>query len=416
NPMMKVIGLTATPYRMDSGSLIDPEEGTIFTDLCYDIELGFLVEQGYLSPLQSKKPTAVFDLSDLKPKSRGDWTESDLSEVVDTDKNNGPAVAEMYQLAHDRKKWLVFAVNVAHAHNLNRLISAGGRKSRVIEGSMDKATRAQYIAMYQRGELDCLVNVNVLSVGFDAPDVDMLALCRPTQSVGLYVQQLGRGLRISPGKHDCLVLDFAGNIAAHGPVDCIPTLPPKRKKKVQNEDGEEMAPGKVCGNPECEQFVHASVRVCPHCGHEFPKAEIAIEEEAETEAVMTLTRDVTVKPWKEVKSRVFTIHTPAGEGRISSIKCRTTVQRTKKMEAAANEFICVEHSGRAGAAAREWWIKQGGHFPAPTTLDEFMGRQDELYRLTHAIIVRDGNFWNITEHGHFDALAQTDDYEVVADE
>ncbi|MFK7944201.1 MAG: DEAD/DEAH box helicase, partial [Paracoccaceae bacterium] len=156
NPMMKVIGLTATPYRMDSGSLIDPEEGTIFTDLCYDIELGFLVEQGYLSPLQSKKPTAVFDLSDLKPKTRGDWTESDLSEVVDTDKNNGPAVAEMYQLAHDRKKWLVFAVNVAHAHNLNRLISAGGRKSRVIEGSMDKATRAQYIAMYQRGELDCL--------------------------------------------------------------------------------------------------------------------------------------------------------------------------------------------------------------------------------------------------------------------
>ncbi len=101
----------------------------------------------------------------------------------------------------------------------------------------------------------------MLTTGFDAPATDLIAMLRPTKSAGLYVQIVGRGCRLAPGKDNCLILDFAGNIARHGPIDAIT---PKRPGKGEPED----APVKTC--PECKSIVHAAVRQCPDCGYVFP--------------------------------------------------------------------------------------------------------------------------------------------------
>ena len=109
--------------------------------------------------------------------------------------------------------------------------------------------------------------MGVLTTGFNAPGVDLIAMLRPTKSTGLYVQMAGRGTRLAPGKADCLVLDFAGNVARHGPIDAVK---PKRPGT-----GEGEAPVKVC--PDCQSILATAVRVCPDCGHAFPPPKVQVE-------------------------------------------------------------------------------------------------------------------------------------------
>src|SRR5262249_55141403 len=111
-----------------------------------------------------------------------------------------------------------------------------------------------------------LVNVNVLTTGFDAPNVDCVVLLRPTLSPGLYYQMVGRGFRLHPSKHDCLVLDFGGNVLRHGPVDQLSVRTPAK-------NGNGVGPLKAC--PGCGSLVHTGYARCPHCGHAFPPPERA---------------------------------------------------------------------------------------------------------------------------------------------
>ena len=127
------------------------------------------------------------------------------------------------------------------------------------------AERDRVIAAFKRGDIRCLTNANVLTTGFNAPGVDLIAMLRPTKSVGLYVQMIGRGTRLANGKDNCLVLDFAGNVERHGPIDRIDG----RKRKKDDEEG--AAPVKTC--PDCQTIVHASTRLCPTCGYRVPAAE-----------------------------------------------------------------------------------------------------------------------------------------------
>ena len=133
-----------------------------------------------------------------------------------------------------------------------------------VEGAMDKATREKAIEEFTSGKALCATNVNVLSIGFDYPDIDCVVMLRPTLSTALYVQQAGRGLRIAPNKDRCLLLDFAGNVRRHGPIGMLSSIP---KDKTKGE-GTGIPPMKTC--PECLELLLASTRVCPTCGHEFP--------------------------------------------------------------------------------------------------------------------------------------------------
>ena len=219
NPHVRVIGLTATPYRLDSGRL-DQGEDALFGGIAYDIPIGMLVERGHLAPLISKRPGMVFDLKGLHTR-MGDYIEKELSDRFATDEITRAAVAEIVTLGADRRAWIAFCISVEHAHAVAAEMRKHGITTETVTGATPKDARARILRDYKAGRIRALTSVGVLTTGFDAPATDLLAFLRPTKSTGLYIQMAGRGMRPSPGKENCLVLDFAGNVARHGPVDAI---------------------------------------------------------------------------------------------------------------------------------------------------------------------------------------------------
>jgi DNA repair protein RadD len=258
NPQLKVIGLTATPYRLGHGYITDAP--AIFTDLLEPIEVLDLVKQGYLAPLRSLATATRFDLSEVK-KRGGEFVEADLEAAVNKADLNRSVAEEIYDKAEQRKSILVFCVSVAHAFAMRDALQALGVTTETIVGITPSDKRAKIIADFKAGKIRALTNANVLTTGFDAPNVDCIAACRPTLSTSLYVQMLGRGTRLKEDINDCLVLDFAGLTHTHGFFD-----DPLVKKPKKTEGGE--APVKAC--PECHELCYTAVRYCPNCGYEFP--------------------------------------------------------------------------------------------------------------------------------------------------
>jgi len=198
--------------------------------------------------------------------------------------------------------------------------------------------------------IQCLTNANVLTTGFNAPGVDLLAMLRPTKSAGLYVQIVGRGCRLAPGKTDCLVLDFAGNIARHGPIDAV-----KPKRPKGGEDG--VAPTKAC--PECDSIVHASVRTCPDCGHVFPPPELKIEAKASNLDILTSGKS----EWVPVTRVSYARHDKPGKP--PSLRVDYWSGLTHH-----SEWICIEHQGYPRQKAASWWANRAQGLPLPRRVDE----------------------------------------------
>lgn len=272
NPKLRVGGFTATPYRMQSGLIYG--QGQPFDELVYDADIRTLINSGYLSRLVSKDGGRP-DLTGVRI-TNGDYNSGDLDLALSDEDVVQHAVDEIIKYGQSRKAWLIFCSGVKHATIVSQELQRRGIEAPIIEGNTTDSERKGFIRRYLEGNLRCLININVLSVGFDAPHVDLLALLRPTLSPGLYYQQIGRGLRISPGKNDCLILDLAGNINRHGPID---TLNQRIKsKKSAKEKGE--APTKTC--PECSEIVPAQLQICSNCAFEFPKPKIAKHETTAT--------------------------------------------------------------------------------------------------------------------------------------
>jgi len=163
-----------------------------------------------------------------------------------------------------RNKWLIFCTGIKHAEQVKDELDALGISSACVFGSTPLAERTRIIEDYRADKIRALINVDVLTTGFNVPAIDLLIMLRPTESAGLYVQMIGRGMRRHPGKTDCLVLDYAGVTLRHGPIDAVD---PDRKIGK----GEGVAPSKLC--PTCGTFIAAGFRECPYCGHEFPAPE-----------------------------------------------------------------------------------------------------------------------------------------------
>ena len=259
NRGVKVVGLTATPYRLDSGWLHEGDNA-IFDGIAYDIPVADLMEQGFLAPVISKSGVKTIDLSNVG-KRGGEYIESELAKAASDPELVTETVAEIVRYGAERKAWLVFACGVNHAELLRAEFETHGIEADVVTGSDGMSARADKIERFRRGGSKCLINVNVLTTGFNVPHVDLVAIVRATESTGLYIQIVGRGTRIAPGKENCLVLDYGDNVMRHGFIDKI-----KPKIKGRTEDGE--APVKKC--PECLTVNHAAVRVCIECGHQFP--------------------------------------------------------------------------------------------------------------------------------------------------
>jgi DNA repair protein RadD len=261
NPLLRVVGLTATPYRLGHGLITD--KPAMFDDLIEPVSIEELVYKGHLSTLRSKVTSAKLDASGVH-KRGGEYIESELQAAVDTDVNNQRVVREVIELAGDRKAWLFFCAGVNHAQRVCDVLNDHGITSECVTGEKTKKERERILDDYKSGKIRALTNANVLTTGFDYPDIDLIAMLRPTMSASLYVQMAGRGMRPKSHTDHCLVLDFAGAVATHGPITAV--QPPKK-----GGDGNGEAPVKVCDN--CGELVHISVMICPECKTPFPAPE-----------------------------------------------------------------------------------------------------------------------------------------------
>jgi DNA repair protein RadD len=346
NANLKVIGLTATPFRTGEGRL--DGDGGLFDGVAYTADLAQLIKDGWLSPLVTKGTKQAIPTAGVK-KVAGEFAEGDLQRAAMGGDLVPAGVAEVVARAQDRRSWLVFCCGIDHANAVaHQLAAVHGIPCATVFGETDPGERDEAIAMFRSGELRALVNVNVLTTGFDAPGVDLLVMMRPTCSPVLYVQMVGRGLRRAPGKTDCLVLDFGGNMLRHGPIDCVEVRAPQK--------GELGVFAREC--PNCQTLVAINVGVCPTCGFEFavlagenvPDVDKRPDEESMLVAGMHPTGGIERWPVRVVR---YFRHERAGSGKPPSM----CVEYDCGVHRKARVWVCLEHAPGSYPMrkAHRWW-------------------------------------------------------------
>lgn len=219
HPQVCILGFTATPYRLDTGWIyqyhhegaLRSESERIFYLCIYEVTLGYMIKEGYLTqPVKIDSPVASYDFSELFDRfGNSTFPEVDLERVLKDQRRVTPGIVNnIVEISADRRGVMIFTATVSHAREVFSLLPES--VSALVLGSTAPEERDAIIARFKNEEIKFLVNVSVLTTGFDAPHVDVIALLRPTESVSLYQQIVGRGLRLSPGKEDCLILDYTG--------------------------------------------------------------------------------------------------------------------------------------------------------------------------------------------------------------
>lgn len=263
NPELRVIGLTATPFDGSANRTalhLMPADKRIFSGIGAEVTMGELLRDGYISPLTPYQPTAKLDTTGVAVDTRtGDFAMGQLQAAVDVDALNVAIATEIEGIFRDRRAVMVFCSGVDHALHVRDCLRAVGQDAETVLGDTLLAEREATINRFKDGRLKYIVACEVLLVGFDAPICDGIANLRPSKSALVWVQLCGRGMRLSPGKLDCLVCDFTDTSVEMGPLDEIEGNPPKLKT------GE--CPTKICDG--CFSVVLAGLRKCPVCGFEF---------------------------------------------------------------------------------------------------------------------------------------------------
>lgn len=373
NPYMKTVGFTATPFRLDSG-MLHKGDGALFHGIAYEMTILEAVQQGYLTEIVPKQTDTTLNVEGVGTRG-GEFIAGQLEAAVDIDATTQAAVREIIELGANRRSWLVFAAGVKHAEHIRDAIRAHGITAETVTGDTPTDERDRILRDFKAGRVRSLTNVSVLTTGFDAPGVDLIAMMRPTKSAGLYVQMLGRGTRLIDGaignlptpadrleaiaksaKPNCLMLDFAGNARRHGPVDRIKVSEPGK--------GEGEAPIKVC--PDCATICYAGVRVCPDCGHEFPPPEPEVSRAADTAPVLSSQIQT---EWVDVDRVDYARHDRKEPNSLRvEYTCGMSTHR---------EWVCFEHVGYARQKACAWWAERSSE-PVPATVGEALSACERL--------------------------------------
>ena len=380
NEYTKLIGLTATPYRLDSGVLHEGE-GALFDGISYEANVADLIEQGYLSRLTSKHGDDV-DLSGIKI-TAGEYNLGQLGERMSAMKLVERHADLIVERCAARKSWLIFSVTVEHASQMSAALSRRGIKASYVSGEDHNTWRDEKINAFKSGELRALVNCSILTTGFDHPALDAVVMLRPTMSPSLYVQMVGRGLRLADGKKDCLVLDFGGNVRRHGFIDQVE--PPRKGKK---SDKEFEAPTKEC--KKCHTIVHLMVKTSPECGFVFPIIEREAEEHHHVGAILS----TEVPPVRLNVDRVFYAKHVGKSGMPTMrVDYYCGMQRV-------SEYVCLEHQGYARTKAIQWWNDRTMYdsHRAPSTVDGALADQQYLTKPKAILVNMAKKFPEIQHH------------------
>lgn len=380
NPNLKVVGFTATDFRLGQGRITEGEK-RIFTDVCYNLctPEGFqrLLAEGWIAPLIPKRTKTALDISSVGMHN-GEFAQGDLQKAVDKNEITYQALIEACQLGTNRQSWLAFASGVEHAEHVAEMLRSFGISAAAVHSKISKTDRDECIKAFKSGALRCIVNNNVLTTGFDYPPIDMIIMLRPTMSPGLWVQMLGRGTRpsIETGKQTCLVLDFARNTQRLGPID--DPMIPKAKGKGNGE-----VPVKVC--EPCGTYNHARVRFCTCCGAEF-QFEVKIIKTAGTDEL--LKSDFPQVEYFDVHHIYYAKHIKEGSPPSMRVSYECGLRRF-------NEWVLFEHlKPMARHKAHEWW-KQRHNSEPPAMTD------DALQRVSMLKVPRRIRVWVNAENGKF---------------
>lgn len=413
NPESRTCGTTATDYRMDSGRLTDdldddeplaandnvaavsapadavavtPTKFKLFDDVVYEIGIGELIEEGYLTRLTSQKTTSKIDLKGVGTRG-GEYIPGQVSEAAE--RIIEEAVAEDMILSEGRRAGLFFSTSKENAAHVAEAVRRHGRTCAVLTSDNSHETDKIFKA-FRAGEIWAISSVSMITTGTNFPFVDFISLILSTKSPGKLVQILGRGTRNSPGKTDCLIADHGKNLAYHGPIDQIR---PREPGKGLGEQPKKLCPQDqmdVNGNCGCGELIPISIMTCQCCGYVFPpNEEEKITAQADTTPVLS-----TEKPWSEVSSRTFRHH-PGKDGKPDSVKCTYMVGMK-----AVNEWICCSHKGYPKSKADRWWMMHQGQRPFPSTVLEWLERQHELMDTTEVQLdyARNAKYPDVVAH------------------
>ena len=288
---MKVMGCTATPYRMGQGYIYGNRKDHFFKGLAYSVSIPELIQAGYLCRLSAfaVNDNAIIDAGKVSLKFKGgDFREKELEDIAMVDETIIEVISDWIDNAYTKGRTasVFFCVSVLHAQKMTQYLKQHGINAAVVTGETPNQDRDKILADFESGKLHALCNVGVLTEGWDAPRTDCIALLRPTQSVGLYVQMCGRGMRLHDNKENCLLLDYGENVARHGCLDEV-------------EPGESL-PGrykpKICAS--CNAINSPSAKECIECGQVFESTqskvlwtkkerEVARRTKAEKQAVLS---------------------------------------------------------------------------------------------------------------------------------
>jgi DNA repair protein RadD len=383
NPNVCLIGLTATPYRLDTGSLIDGSDA-LFDDIVYDTDINKLIEAGYLAPVVCKGSANKIDLDKVHVR-MGEYAPGELAEAADKEKLIKGAVDEIVKYGKDRQSWIVFCAGIDHAKHVLEEIRSRGVIAELVTGNTDRKERDRIVEDFKHRRIKCLVNVSVFQKGFDAPCIDLLALLTATRSPGRYVQVVGRAMRTCPGKENAIILDMGTNIERMGPIDAI--TPPKAKIKGE---GDGVAPCKEC--PQCFEIVPASARFCPACYHEFEQKP-AHESTAYDGAVLSKQEEPV---WWIVEEVGAFRHKKAGKP--DSIKMEF---HCIGREFPFCQWLALDHGGYATNKAKEYINAAGG---VAACVDDAMREYFVWKDPTRIQVKRDGKYWRIVSFDFPDDL------------
>lgn len=339
NPKLKVIGLTATPFRLDSGRLWG--KGELFSSVCYHGDIRWMIDQGHLCKLVNKGSDVSYDTSRLSVRG-GEFVRREVEDLFANSQLAADACKELVSKATGRKSILVFCAGVDHAYAVREILLAlTGERVDCVTGETSPLEREATLEQFSQGVFRWCVNVDVLTTGFDNPRIDCVAIMRATQSAGLFCQMVGRGLRVHPSKTDCLIVDYGGNLKRHGPIDAVDF---GRSSKATNGGGE--APVKTCLG--CGEVVAASAREC-ECGFQFPFAERRHETKADEESQI-LSEPVSFR----LKGWMFSRHYKKGDESAPN-SLRVTYFGEGDLDPTIDEWVCLNHDGFALRKAELWW-------------------------------------------------------------
>lgn len=382
SPNAILLGLTASPYRLDGGVIHGPSRQ--FDYVAHSVPLRKLIDDGYLTRPRTIDCESV-DMVGIK-KSAGDFNRADVENRF---LGLGDSVTDQIvnaSIEKDTKSVLIFASGVAHADSIKKRLIEKSMNADMVTGETLPLIRESIINDFDKGKTRFLVSVDTLTQGYDCTRVDHIAVCRATESPGLFYQICGRGFRLHEGKEQCWIQDFGGNIDRHGPIDS----PTYGINTIKVKGAPREAPKKVC--PSCFAILNTSLKQCPKCGLEFPR-DLNINSTSSRASILAEPKwfsvdSVSYQRWSGKSGKPDTLR----------VDYQVSIDGDWLQKKVVSEWVCVEHDGFARRIAMRWWV-QRSDIPMPNSIEEAIRLINEgvVKQATELLIKRDGAYDRIDD-------------------